>query len=80
MKYNISISYVTPRMNGQQAINISGVTQSIPTYSGEFYVATIHELLVSATGSTHQNALTNVLSIASASNTGQSPLSSIRHW
>lgn len=80
MKYNINISYVTSHVNGQQLINILGVTQSIPTQSGEFYVATIHELCVSATGSTHQIALTNVLNAASASNTGQSPLSSIRYW
>ncbi len=76
----ISISYVPQHVNGQQGISINGVTQSFPTYSSEFYVAVVHELLISATGSTYQQALTNVLNAASASNNGLMPLPNIRTW
>lgn len=76
----ISISYVPSHVNGQQGISINGVTQSFPTYTGEYYVATVHELLIYATGSTYQTALTNVLNAASASNNGLMPLPNIRTW
>lgn len=77
---NITLSYAPKHVNGQQLVSIGGVTQSIPTYSPEFYTATIHELLIFATGSTYQEALTNVLNAASASNNGHIPLPNIRTW
>lgn len=77
---NITLSYAPKHVNGQQLVNAGGVTQSMPTYSPEFYTATIHELLIFATGSTYQEALTNVLNAASASNNGLMPLPNIRTW
>lgn len=71
-KYLINISVVPARPNGQQLVSISGVTYSMPTYSGEFFVASMPEVRISATGSSYTQSLANLLLIATASTT-QSP-------
>lgn len=78
-KYYINISYVPSQVNGQQLQSISGVTYSMPTYSSEYYVATMPEAKLFATGSSRGAALTALESIAStASNPGNEPLANIR--
>lgn len=80
-KYYINISYVPSRMNGQQLVNIGGVTQSMPTYSGEFWVASMPEVRLVATGSSRDEAFNNLLVTATGSNSsGQEPLSNIRNF
>lgn len=80
-KYLVNISYVPKRINGQQSVSIAGVTQSIPSYSDEYFVASMPEVKISATGSSRSDALTNLEIIAgSASNTGNPPLSTFRTW
>lgn len=80
-KYLINISWSMPYRSGMTAVSISGVTQSLPTYTGGYYVATMPEVRISATGSTYETALGNLLIIASASaEPGYLPLSNIRTW
>jgi hypothetical protein len=66
-KYLVTIAHEPSRPNGQQQVNIGGVTCSIPSYSSEYFVANMAELKISATGSSYQTALTNLLNIATAS-------------
>jgi hypothetical protein len=82
-QYLVNISYQPPRMSGQQLIQISGVTQSVPTYTDGFFVASMPEVKIFATGSTYQTALSNLLIIATASTTydnGNGPYNSIRNY
>jgi len=65
--YLVTIAHQPSRPNGQQLMNAGGVTFSIPSYSSEYFVASMPELKISATGSTYQTALTNLLNIATAS-------------
>lgn len=66
--YLVNIFHQPTRVNGQQLLNIGGVTSSFPSYSSEYFVASMPELKISATGSSYQTALTNLLNIATASN------------
>lgn len=80
-KYLVNISYQNSVMTGQQAVLIGGVTQSIPVYRDGYYIAGMPEIKISATGSTYQTALANLLLIATASTTyenGNGPYNSIR--
>jgi hypothetical protein len=79
-KYYINVSYVPARVNGQQLVNIGGVTQSMPTYSGEYWVASMPEIRLTATGSSQTDAFTNLLVVATGSNPGTEPLSNVRTW
>jgi hypothetical protein len=79
--YLVNISYVPPVVSGQQLVSINGVTQSLPTYSSDFFVASMPEIRLVATGSSYQQALTNLLNTATAStfnDPGTEPLSRIR--
>jgi hypothetical protein len=80
-KYLVNISWSMPYISGMTAVSISGVTQSLPVYTSGYFVATMPEVRISATGSTYETALSNLLIIASASNdNGYPPLSRIRTW
>lgn len=68
-RYLVNIVYVPPRPTGQQLVSINGVTQSMPTYDGEMFVASMPEIRIAASGSTYQTALSNLLLIATASTT-----------
>lgn len=79
--YYVNISFVPKQMNGQQALMIAGVTQSVPTYAGEYFVASMPEIKVSATGSSYSDALTNLLSaVTPISDPGNGALSNIRFY
>jgi hypothetical protein len=82
-KYNINITYQPSMISGQQLVNISGVTQSMPTYSSEYFMASMPEVRLYATGSSYQTALTNLLILATASTfptPGNPPLSGTKTW
>lgn len=80
-KYTVNIFFEPSRINGQQPINIGGVTQSCPTYSDSYFVAYMPEIKVSATGSSYANALSNLLTaVSSVTNPGNGPLSNIRTY
>lgn len=68
-KYSVGISYVRPYPNGQQLVNINSITQSIPSYEGGYYIANMQIVNISATGSTYESALSNLLLVATASST-----------
>jgi hypothetical protein len=65
--YLVNITHQPSRANGQQLMYINGVTSSFPSYSSEYFVASMPELKIAATGSTYQTALQNLLNIATAS-------------
>ncbi len=67
--YQVHISYVAPKTTGVTPVSISGVTYSVPTQSGEYFVASMDYLNISATGSDYRAALNNLLAIATASTT-----------
>ena len=82
-KYLVNIYHEPRRVQGQQLVSISGVTQSVPTYTSEYFVASMPEMKISATGSSYGDALTNLLAIATASTTvypGTPPLSYTKTW
>ena len=79
-KYHVMINYVPARARGQEFVNISGTTHSVPTYSEPYYVAAMPEIKIGATGSNYTEALDNLIIAASASGTGQEPLSEVRNW
>lgn len=81
--YLVTISYQPSRANGQQSVFIGGVTSSIPSYSSEYFLASMPELKIAATGSTYQTALQNLLNIATASSfydSGNGPYNGIRTY
>jgi hypothetical protein len=79
LKYNVNITYVPSVVSGRQEVSISGVTQSMISYSSEYYVASMPEVKISATGSSYQTALSNLLTVAgNTTDPGNGPLSSVR--
>lgn len=72
-RYSVSIYYQTKSVNGQQLVSSGGVTYSIPTYSPEYFVASMPQIGLWATGSTYQTALSNLLILATASETPVDP-------
>jgi len=80
-RYHINISHYPSRVDGQQLVSIGGMTQSIPSYSVAGFVASMPEVKLSATGSSYEEALDNLLIIVSdTENPGNEPLSGIRTW
>lgn len=67
-KYLVNISYVPSVPVGQQLVFLNGATQSFPSYSAEYFVASMPEVKISATGSSYADALTNLLSLATTTN------------
>jgi hypothetical protein len=82
IKYLVNISYQPSHVNGQQLVSISGVTQSMPTYSDSYYVASMPEIKIWATGSSYPEALDNLLLAVTSSNVdlGEPPLNNTRTW
>lgn len=65
-KYLVNISYIDPYITGGSgATNANtGLWETAPVYSGGFYLATMPEVRISATGSTYAGALTALLSVS----------------
>ena len=75
--YQITISNVPTRMIGMTPSLINGVTQSMPYYSASYFVASMNEVGISATGTSYSDALNNLLTLSTTTpSTGLSPLSS----
>lgn len=80
-KYTVVITYEQPFRTGSTGALSNGSWITSPVYSGGYYVASIPELRMLATGSTHLAALNTVLAAATAStgpDTGMPPLESTR--
>ena len=67
--YPVNIYYQPPQTTGVQSAVIGGVTYSVPTQTGNYYVATMALANISATGSDYRTALNNLLILATASTT-----------
>jgi hypothetical protein len=81
--YQVNISYYPSYVAGHTHSYIAGVTSSFPTYSSPYFVASMPEISMSATGSDYRSALDNLLVSVTASNiqnTGYPPYSTIRTW
>lgn len=81
--YQVNITHYPARPVGQQAVNIGGVTSSVTVYADGYFVASMPELKITATGSGYVTALNNLLNIATASTTegyGLNSLSNTRTW
>jgi len=82
-KYLVNIAYYPSRPNGQQIVYLNGVTQSIPVFEAGYYLASMPELKIAASGSNYTTALGNLLTIATSSTTvdgGNGPFNSTRNW
>lgn len=84
-KYNINLSYQPSVVSGQNYVIVGGVTQSYTTtaYSSGYYIASMTEVKLYATGSTYETALANLLILATASSfptPGNPPLSNTKTW
>lgn len=77
-QYLVNIYYSNPIRTGSTAtMSASGLWETLPVTSGGWFVATMPEVSISATGSTYAGALTALLAIATASTTSgaaQGPL------
>lgn len=77
-KYLVNIFYSSPIRTGSiGATAANGLWETTPLYSSGYFVATMPEIRISATGSTYTDALGALLSIATASTTydaAQGPL------
>lgn len=81
--YLVNISYQPMTVSGQTLSNSGGVTISVPTYTGGYYVASMPELKISATGDGYVTSLNSLMAIATASTTidpGTPPYNTIKTW
>lgn len=75
-KYTVYISYSPVKPGPMTNVNISGMTQSVLSYIPEYFIATMPEVKLSATGSTYTESLTNLLSlVTTAPENAQEPYS-----
>lgn len=74
-QYLVNIYYSNPVRTGSTgATGPSGLWEATPVYSGGWFVATMPEVSIYATGSSYANALTALLSVAAnASDAAQGP-------
>jgi hypothetical protein len=63
-KYLVNIYYSNPVRTGSTGETQSGVWQTYPVTTGGWFVATMPEVNISATGSTYAGALTALLTVA----------------
>ena len=76
-KYLVNIYYQEPYRSGSAGASVNGEWVTSPAYTGGWYVATMPEVSIFATGSSYANALAALLNIATASTTSdaaQGPL------
>jgi len=80
-KYLVNVYWQPKRATGQQLVLIAGVTQSIPSYTDGYYVASMPEILLAATASTRDDAYNNLITLAAtASNSGNPALDTTKTW
>lgn len=82
-KYLVNISYQPRTVGGQTLSNIGGTTYSVPTYEGDYFIASMPELKIAASGSSYTASLDALLAIAASSSTidpGTPPYNTIKTW
>jgi len=78
--YLINISYNPSHLSGQALENIGGVTQSVNTYDDPYFIASMPEVKLYATGSTYEESLDNLMIVVNAAPNPGNPLGNIRTW
>jgi hypothetical protein len=76
-KYLVNIYYQGEQRNGSIGGSVNGIWETSPTVTGGWFVATMPEVSIFATGSSYTSALNALLVIATASTTydaAQGPL------
>lgn len=68
-KYQVNISYQEPFRSGSTGATVSGTWVTYPVFSGGWYVASMPEVGILATGSTYETALDALIAIANAPST-----------
>lgn len=64
-KYLVNIYYSNPYRSGSiGTMSASGLWETLPVTSGGYFVASMPEVGISATGSSYANALTAVLALS----------------
>jgi len=64
-KYLVNIYYSNPYKSGSiGTMSVSGLWETLPVTSGGYFVASMPEVGISATGSSYANALTAVLALS----------------
>ena len=64
-KYTVNIYYSSPYRSGSiGATGANGLWETTPLYSGGYFVASMPEVRISATGSTYADALTALLVVS----------------
>ena len=66
-QYSVNIYYSNPVRTGSTGASVSGVWQTYPVMVGGWYVASMPEVSLVATGSTYVAALNSLLAAATAS-------------
>lgn len=79
-RYGVNINYQPKVVSGWQDVSINGVTHSTYKYDGDYYIASMLELSLSATGSSYTQSLSNLLDLAAAAPGGNYSLSIIKTW
>ena len=80
-RYVVNISFQSKFITGSTLSFAGGVTYSIPTYGGEYFVASMPEVGLYATGPSYTDALTALLATASIAETPvQPPISQKNTW
>lgn len=75
-KYTVNIYYSSPYRSGSTGtMSASGLYETLPVYSGGWFVASMPEVRISATGSTYADALTALLVVSTTTpDAAQGPL------
>lgn len=79
-KYNVHITYQPSVVSGWQNVSINGATYSVKKYDGNYYIASMPEMRLYATGSYYDTALDNLLLLVGSASDGNYPLSSQGKW
>jgi len=74
-QYLVNIYYSNPVRTGSTGVSQSGVWQTYPVMTGGWYVATMPEVGIFATGSSYANALSSLITLSTTtSDAPQGPL------
>jgi len=80
-KYAITITHFPLHKIGSEFVNNGSGTYSVGKYTGNYFVASMHEANISATGSTYTDALDNLLILSNdVDYLGIPPLNNTRNW
>lgn len=77
-KYIVYITYAPPTIIGME--EIPGTNEFVEIRSDEYWIASMPEIKLTATGSSQTDALNNLLSVSPSNTHYTEPLSNVRTW